>query len=695
MVERTSRTRREAQNEVAPTAEASLDSWKEIAAYLKRDVATVRRWEKHETLPVHRHHHLSRSSVYAYPSELEAWRTHRKPVAESTRSIWWRPVPVFASVVTIALAIMMAGSGPHVGALAQAGDGIITRQVWGAEFNFGAAPSPDGRYLAFDDEIGNLALRDLVTGQTRRLTDNAAGIHFVDTVVFSPDGKQVAFGWYNEWDECDLRVAALEGSEPRVLYHAEKYQTRPADWAQDGKSILALRVHEPSSAEMVSVSADDGSLRILKSFEGRLPSPSRMRFSPDGRFVAYDLLVDQKGNRDILVLSVAGGQVTPLVQHSAQEQLLGWTPDGKSVLFLSDRTGNWAAWLVAVADGKPQGEPILVKRDAGAVEPMGSTRAGSFYYKIRDDGLNVYGAALGGGAPSLVVERHLGWNFQPAWSPDGRSIAYHSRRLRGSSAATLCIRSVATGEERDYSDKIKNLRWFQWSPNGRLLLVRCDNSLDKSGLYQLDVKTRELTQVKWWPAREYGSYSISPCWSADGKAVYYVEPRVATPEGRTRLVRTDLASGRHEVLQLFPETVTGGAVLLSPNGRWFLLWLIRGAEWSPAVMPVGGTEIRELPGQWADVSSRTPTWAPDSGQIVIVKRPGAPAKAINSELWTVPLEGGEQRRLGFSVMKDVVSLAIHPDRTRFAFTAWEPATEVWVMENFLPGSEAAREKGGQ
>ena len=50
-----------------------LDSWKEIAAYLKRDVRTVQRWEKREGLPVHRHVHDKLSSVYAYRFELDAW----------------------------------------------------------------------------------------------------------------------------------------------------------------------------------------------------------------------------------------------------------------------------------------------------------------------------------------------------------------------------------------------------------------------------------------------------------------------------------------------------------------------------------------------------------------------------------------------------------------------------------------------
>src|ERR1700674_696274 len=56
-----------------------LESWKEIAAYLGRDVTTMRRWEKGEGLPVHRHVHNKLGSVYAYTTELDAWRSNRAP----------------------------------------------------------------------------------------------------------------------------------------------------------------------------------------------------------------------------------------------------------------------------------------------------------------------------------------------------------------------------------------------------------------------------------------------------------------------------------------------------------------------------------------------------------------------------------------------------------------------------------------
>jgi TolB-like protein/tetratricopeptide (TPR) repeat protein len=78
-----------------------LDSWKDIASYLKRDVSTVQRWERLESLPVHRHLHDKRGSVYAFRTEVDAWflaRLERRgqpaPVAQlgnaaGARSISW------------------------------------------------------------------------------------------------------------------------------------------------------------------------------------------------------------------------------------------------------------------------------------------------------------------------------------------------------------------------------------------------------------------------------------------------------------------------------------------------------------------------------------------------------------------------------------------------------------------------------
>jgi TolB-like protein len=75
---------------VSGSPEDRLDSWKEIAAYLNRGVRTVRRWEREEGLPVHRHVHRVLGSVYAYKSEIESWR-------QTSRRRRRGPLPVEAS----------------------------------------------------------------------------------------------------------------------------------------------------------------------------------------------------------------------------------------------------------------------------------------------------------------------------------------------------------------------------------------------------------------------------------------------------------------------------------------------------------------------------------------------------------------------------------------------------------------------
>jgi uncharacterized protein len=85
-----------------------LDSWKEIAAYLRRDVATARRWEKREGLPVHRHHHEKLGSVYAFTSELDAWsRGRREQLDRRSGQHFGRRPAVLIGVVAI-LGLLMA-----------------------------------------------------------------------------------------------------------------------------------------------------------------------------------------------------------------------------------------------------------------------------------------------------------------------------------------------------------------------------------------------------------------------------------------------------------------------------------------------------------------------------------------------------------------------------------------------------------
>jgi tetratricopeptide (TPR) repeat protein len=107
-----------------------LDSWKDIAAYLRRDVSTVQRWEKREGMPVHRHLHEKLGSVYAFRSDLDAWSRGRgidvarseadasvppelatpPPVAATVASRWRLAAVVGTLALLIAIAVVIKAS---------------------------------------------------------------------------------------------------------------------------------------------------------------------------------------------------------------------------------------------------------------------------------------------------------------------------------------------------------------------------------------------------------------------------------------------------------------------------------------------------------------------------------------------------------------------------------------------------------
>ena len=88
--------------------ETPLQSWKEIAAFLDRDERTARRWEEDENLPIRRHRTGRRSSVYAYPSEIDAWRAVRKPRTDidTAAPVWKRFGPRLAIAATVLIAAL-------------------------------------------------------------------------------------------------------------------------------------------------------------------------------------------------------------------------------------------------------------------------------------------------------------------------------------------------------------------------------------------------------------------------------------------------------------------------------------------------------------------------------------------------------------------------------------------------------------
>jgi TolB-like protein len=98
-------------------ASERLDSWKEIAGYLKRDERTVRRWEK-DGLPVHRHRNKKKAAVYAYRPEIDAWwcsgSSRLEEIEQAQVTAWRRRLP-WLLTAGLAFALVVALVGLNLG----------------------------------------------------------------------------------------------------------------------------------------------------------------------------------------------------------------------------------------------------------------------------------------------------------------------------------------------------------------------------------------------------------------------------------------------------------------------------------------------------------------------------------------------------------------------------------------------------
>jgi beta-lactamase regulating signal transducer with metallopeptidase domain/Tol biopolymer transport system component len=536
-----------------------------------------------------------------------------------------------------------------------------------------ASISPDGKYLCdVDWDTGNLVVRELATGKVRPLTSKGSWEDSRDMAgesAISPNSKTVAFKWLVEMKGDELHIVGLDGSEHRLLRPGDLF---PVDWSPDGKQILAT-IRRKDAQDIVWVSAVDSSVEGITTVKNGWSEKTDL--SPDGRYIAYDI-PQEKGSskRDIFVFAVDERREIPLVQHPADDKLLGWTPDGKHILFVSDRMGTANAWLLQVADGKPHGLPELVKPLIGDVKPIGFTQSGSYYYTASYKAEDVYVASLdletGKVLSSPRPIRQSGSESCPDWSPDGRCLAYCSQRHPNESQV-IHIRSMVTGQERDFDLNFPRFLCLRWSPDGRSLLASRFNRKAPQVVYKVDVETGKHTALLRSQLKNISEAELSP----DGKALFY-------RESGSLLVR-DLETGHEKELFRSPPMIWWWA--LSPDGQHLALNI---RENKPnrcfvlKVMSSAGGNTRELLRKNLDEHISDVVWTPDSQNVLCET-----FTKQGPKLWRIPAEGGEPRELWqWEKGIGLQHLRVHPDGRRIAFVGTHAAFELWEMSNFLPAA---------
>jgi Tol biopolymer transport system component len=573
-----------------------------------------------------------------------------------------------------------------------AGGGISLRKVYAGE-GINGRVSPDGKWVSFTDWStgpGNLAIRDLVSGTKRVLTQRQAGSDFrsyANGSVVSPDGRQVAYLWVQLPEyEFQVRIVPTDGSaDPRIVHRSRNYLA-VKDWTPDGMSLLVMRSFEDQTWQIALVAVRDGSIRQIKSL-GWVQVDARI--SPDGRYIAYDVPAGDGIAHDIFILTADGSQEMPIVQHPANDHSTIWSPDGSRLLFISDRTTTPSLWSVPVKDGKPAGAIELVKNDIGTVVPLTMTRNGTLYYNVRGYArLNVYRAALGNdgkvsGVHDVLIDTHVNSNFGASLSLDGKRLAYFSNRPE----PVLVIRDLSSGQERDYP---LNLRIYTlyfngpgWLPDGRSVLLQAsDNQRPGTGLYRVELDTGKAEEVG--PAQFGFGFRASP----DGTAVFYNQ------EGGA-LTRFDLATREVTIVRDTPVSIEESEIVLSSpaisRDGSRLAYVHRdigkaGGNRTEIVVdtPTGGEPrvIFRYPGPAITVTFNTLSWSPDDRHILFVTE-----EQNVQTIWRVPVDGGAAEQMGVSMNARIKAPQIEPGGRGLIFsTNGAGSDEIWALENFLPGS---------
>ena len=282
-----------------------LDSWKEIAAYLRRSERTVRRWEQTEGLPTRRHEHHRRASVYAYRSELDQWWEARGLTVATTEPEVARPTRArLQRVLGVSILVIAAGA-------------VLSYRWLGT------------RNATLETSTG--------VWRTTAITSYPGIEQFPS---FSPDEQRVAFAWRRERsDNFDIYVQQVRSGSPVQLTTHPHNDWSPA-WSPDGGSIAFIRFSPGSNAELIVMPTLPGSERRLTTIA---PLPGRggiygafLAWSPDGAWIATS---DKEGENDasgLFIVSTTTAEKRRLTRpgHGQRDTAPAFAPDGRSLAFV-------------------------------------------------------------------------------------------------------------------------------------------------------------------------------------------------------------------------------------------------------------------------------------------------------------------------------------------------------------------------
>lgn len=577
----------------------------------------------------------------------------------------------------------------------RAGGELTLRRLWNAPPLPGAElgrPSFDGRFLPITAS-GGIALQDLRSGRLGPLVEIGrapAGQQKCipwSLPVLAPDAASVVFTCQVSEDRFELRLAPLRAGGPpehRIWLGAPGDSVEPREWRR-ANQILAQVTHADATADIMLFSVSGAQPRAIVALGHESEAFS---LSPDGQWLAFDARdVGEPPRRDVVVVPANGGPRVMIAGGPTDDLFPVWTPDGRALLFVSDRAGSSGLWLQAMTAGRPVGAPRLLTGDLGRIaDPLGITASGAFVYFRQTGMVDVEIVELDGsgnlaGEPSAAGTRYSGANMFPAWSLDGRRLAYRTE-LIGSRVHALGIRDLTGGSEHMVAASMAWIESPRWSRDGTRLLIRGRDTARRYGFFVVNAVDGRTTPAKL-VARNDEDTLGSAQWAPSGDAIVYY-----TSKARA-FVRLDLAHGHEEPLAVLDvgtsmQVLPDPGFAISARGRIAFVKRSRGTSTSIALLGPGGTVedlLMNSPGEvFAGVA-----WMPDESSLLFTR-----AKTDSSlrdedrwpSVWRLELTTRHARPLGLAKRR-LRNIAVSADGRRLAYTTGAPTREPWIIEHFL------------
>jgi Tol biopolymer transport system component len=608
-----------APSQAGADAEPRLESWKAIAAYMGRGVTTVQRWEREEGLPVRRHAHSTRGSVFAFRREIEAWRSGREamglPTLPAAAGAPAAPVTT-ASDDTGAEAAAPARRRP-TGTIAAASAGMaaivaLSAAAWWPAPRATAAPpvlmalaartlstdapgvdrpslSPDGTQLVYSacGDVGcRLFAQPTAGGPAREIPIDAPrpGDRVDDFPRWSPDGSTIAFLREVRNSIWELRLVAATGGASRTLL---TMSTGAMSWLPDGAALAVLdrpSQTEPFSAYLVSASTG-ARLRRLTTPPAGTFGDWQCDVSPDGRQLAL-VRYRTAHHADIWVVDLETGVERRLATGMNGIEGVAWAADTGRVVFSAIDAAGPTLWTIGPQPG-PGEKPVRVagsegiaKAPTAARRPARGAAALAFVNETSTFSLWRWHRGASPAPRRLTTSRTS--DRQPSLSPDGRKVAFVSSR---SGAPEIWVDAIDGGAPRQLTFRGEPVATPRWSPDGATIVYASWNG-DNQDVYSVRADGGQSP----WRVTFEASIEDNPSWSRDGRSVYFRSDRDAT----SRIYRIPSSGG-----PAVPVTQgEGSEARESFDGTLIYFVRSRTAPGLWSVPAAGGTETFVVPRVW-------------------------------------------------------------------------------------------------